>query len=157
MDDLALARAVHVLALIHWIGGVAMVTTSILPALRRNVDIAASLETFEAVERAFSQQAKVSVGLVGLSGAYMAHRLDAWSRFVDPTAWWMGAMILVWSVFAFVLYIAEPWFLRAWFDRLAASQPQRAFAVVGRAHWALLGATAIAAGGALLGVRGALG
>jgi uncharacterized membrane protein len=31
MNDLAIARAIHVLAVIVWIGGVAMVTTVILP------------------------------------------------------------------------------------------------------------------------------
>jgi uncharacterized membrane protein len=34
MDDFALARALHVLALVHWIGGVAMVTTIVLPRAR---------------------------------------------------------------------------------------------------------------------------
>ena len=35
MEDLALARALHVLAVVLWIGGVAMVTTVLLPAIRR--------------------------------------------------------------------------------------------------------------------------
>ena len=34
-DGLTLARAVHVLALIHWIGGVAAVTTIVLPLAQR--------------------------------------------------------------------------------------------------------------------------
>jgi hypothetical protein len=33
VDDLALARALHVLAVVIWIGGVAMVTTVILPSV----------------------------------------------------------------------------------------------------------------------------
>jgi uncharacterized membrane protein len=32
MDDLTLARALYVLALMHWIGGVSMVTLVLLPA-----------------------------------------------------------------------------------------------------------------------------
>ena len=35
MSDLAFARALHVLAVVFWIGGVAMVTTVLLPATRR--------------------------------------------------------------------------------------------------------------------------
>jgi hypothetical protein len=35
IDDFALVRAIHVLALVHWIGGVAMVTTIVLPHARR--------------------------------------------------------------------------------------------------------------------------
>lgn len=33
-DDIALVRALHVLALIHWIGGVAFVTLIVLPLAR---------------------------------------------------------------------------------------------------------------------------
>ena len=35
MDDLAIARALHVLAVVHWIGGVSMVTLVLLPAVAR--------------------------------------------------------------------------------------------------------------------------
>jgi uncharacterized membrane protein len=35
MDDVTLARAIHVLAVVLWIGGVALVTTVLLPAVRR--------------------------------------------------------------------------------------------------------------------------
>ena len=33
--DIAVARALHVLAIVVWIGGVSMATTVVLPALRR--------------------------------------------------------------------------------------------------------------------------
>ena len=35
MDQLAIARALHVLAVVLWIGGVGFVTTVLLPAVRR--------------------------------------------------------------------------------------------------------------------------
>ena len=35
MDGLALARALHVLGVVIWIGGVAMATTVAIPAVRR--------------------------------------------------------------------------------------------------------------------------
>ena len=35
MDDVVIARALHVLAVVIWIGGVSMVTTVALPAIRR--------------------------------------------------------------------------------------------------------------------------
>ena len=43
IDDFALARALHVLALVHWIGGVAMVTTIVLPRARALADARAAL------------------------------------------------------------------------------------------------------------------
>lgn len=35
MDDVVTARALHVLGVVIWIGGVSMVTTVALPAIRR--------------------------------------------------------------------------------------------------------------------------
>jgi uncharacterized membrane protein len=35
MDNLAITRSLHALAIIIWIGGVAMVTMVVLPAIRR--------------------------------------------------------------------------------------------------------------------------
>ena len=58
MDDIAIARAIHVLAIVIWIGGVAMVTTVVLPLIRRIGAPAARLALFEAVERRFIWQAR---------------------------------------------------------------------------------------------------
>ncbi len=54
MDDLTLARAVHVLAVIHWIGGVAFVTAVILPAFVVFEEPSRRLALFEAIEHRFS-------------------------------------------------------------------------------------------------------
>jgi len=95
VDDVALARALHVLAIVLWIGGVGLVTTVLLPALRRLPDPAQRLALLEAVESRFSAQAKLSVLLAGVSGLYMLVRMDAWSRFTSLPYWWMHAMVLV--------------------------------------------------------------
>ena len=39
MDDVTIARALHVLAVVLWIGGVGLVTTVLLPLLRRLPDL----------------------------------------------------------------------------------------------------------------------
>jgi uncharacterized membrane protein len=79
VDDLAVARAVHVLALVHWVGGVAAVTTIVLPRARALPDAAEALRMFEAFEQRFASQVRVSILVVGLSGLYMLMRLDAWA------------------------------------------------------------------------------
>ena len=71
IDDFTLARAVHVLALVHWIGGVAVVTTIVLPRARTLPDARAALAAFELFEGRFAAQARVSILLAGLSGFYM--------------------------------------------------------------------------------------
>lgn len=156
MDDVTLARALHVLAVVHWIGGVAMVTAVILPAVRHLSDPAQRLALFERVEGRFSGQAKVSVTLAGLSGFYMTWRLDAWDRFADPGFWWMHAMVLVWAVFTIVLFVAEPLVLHRWFHERAAERPDETFRLVQRFHWILATASAVTIGAAVLGAHGML-
>jgi len=112
MDSLAFARALHVLAVVIWIGGVAMVTTIILPALRRGELGNDRQRAFEAVERRFAWHARLMVLLAGASGLYMMMRLDLWSRFETLHYWWMHAMVGVWSLFALMLFIVEPFGLR---------------------------------------------
>jgi uncharacterized membrane protein len=154
MDLLALARALHVLAVVHWIGGVAMVTLVILPAVAARADPAQRLGLFEAVEGRFAAQARVSVTLAGLTGFYMTWALELWARYADPAFWWMHAMTAVWALFTLVLFVAEPLFLQDWFRRRAAVDPEGTFRLVARGHRALLGLSALAVGGTVYGVHG---
>ena len=156
MDDIVVARVLHILAVGHWIGGVALVTTGILPAVARLSDPPRRIEMFEAIEGNFSLQAKFSLTIAGLSGVYMTYRLDAWDRFSNPRFWWMPAMALMWAVFSFVLFVAEPAFLHAWFKSRARRDPAGTFAVVHRAHWVLLTLSVITIAGAALGAHGVL-
>ncbi|PJK30178.1 hypothetical protein [Minwuia thermotolerans] len=156
MDDLTIARAIHVLAVVHWIGGVFMVTAVILPAVRRFAEPSRRMELFEAVEGRFSAQAKISVALAGLSGFWMTWRLDAWHRFAEAGFWWMHAMFAVWLVFAVVLFVAEPLFLHDWFRRRARTAPEATMALVQRFHWTLLTVSLIATAAAVLGAHGTI-
>lgn len=156
MDILTLARAVHVLAIVHWIGGVAMVTLVILPGMMRTVPAAERLALFERIEGRFGAQARVSTVLAGISGFWMTWELDAWDRFVDPAGWWMTLMLLVWVLFTFVLFVAEPLFLHRWFHDRASRAPEATFALVLRFHRILLVVSALAVAGAVLGAHGAI-
>ena len=156
MDWIAFARALHVLGVVHWIGGVAMVTMVILPAVRRTADPHAMLPLFEAVEGRFARQARISVAIVGLSGLYMVQTLGLWDRFTDPAFWWLHAMVLLWAIFAFVLYIAEPLFLHARFRQRAQADPIGKVTFMLRAHRVLLTASLLTVGAAVLGAHGGL-
>jgi len=157
MDDLTVARAVHVLAVIHWIGGVAFVTAVILPAIAAFEEPSRRLALFEAIEHRFSAQVKVSVPVAGLSGAWMAWRLDAWSRFLEPAGWWLTAMALVWLLFVAILFVVEPLLLRGWFHRRVAADPTGTFRWLQRAHVILLLAGMAVAAAGVLGAHGLLG
>lgn len=154
MDDIAIARALHVLALVHWIGGVSMVTLVLLPSLMRSVPAADRLALFERIEGRFGKQARVTTIIAGVSGFYMTEKLDAWDRFADPSLWWMHAMVAVWAIFTFVLFVAEPLFLHRWFHERASREPEGTFRLVWRLHIVLLSLSLAAVAGAVLGSHG---
>jgi len=156
MDDLTIARALHVLAIVHWIGGVSMVTLVLLPGLMQSVPVARRLELFELIEGRFAFQARISTLIAGASGFWMTYRLAAWDRFLDPRFWWMPAMVLVWAVFTFVLFVAEPLFLHRWFHTRATRHPEETFRLVLRLHLVLLTLSLATVGAAVLGAHGAL-
>jgi uncharacterized membrane protein len=154
MDDLAIARALHVLAVVIWIGGVAMATTIVLPAVLRGDLGADPLGAFQAIERRFAWQARAAVIITGLTGLYMAARMDLWARFQSAQFWWMHAMVCLWLLFAFILFVAEPFVLHRHFDRLATRAPEAAVARLYRAHWVLLVLSLVTIFGAVAGSQG---
>jgi uncharacterized membrane protein len=156
MDDLTIARALHVLSIVHWIGGVSLVTLVLLPALIDSVPPAERLSQFERVEGRFGLQAKVSTALAALSGFWMTWRLDAWDRFLDLRFWWMHAMVAIWAIFTIVLFVAEPLFLHRWFHQRAMRDPEGSFRLVLRLHRVLLTLSLVTVGAAVLGAHGAL-
>ncbi len=157
MDDFGgfvLARALHVLGVVMWIGGVAFVTTVLLPALRQLDDPAGRLAAFERLEGRFALQARATTLLTGLSGFYMLHFLDAWSRYQQAQFWWIHLMTAVWLIFTLVLFVLEPLFLHRWFHELAQRDDIRAFRLVQRMHVVLLSLSLLAVAGAVAGAHG---
>lgn len=155
MDKLALARALHVAAVVLWIGGAAFVTTVLLPAIRR-MDRSDKLAFFDAIERRFAWQARASTLLAGASGFYMTAEFEMWDRFRSVGYWWMHGMVAVWAVFTLMLFAAEPLFLHRWLERRAAADPHGTFALVERLHRSLLAISLIVVFGAVAGAHGAV-
>jgi uncharacterized membrane protein len=156
MPDLAIARALHVLGVVFWIGGVAMVTTVLLPATRRLKTSRERIEFFNAVEHGFAMQARITTLLTGASGLYLVYRLGLWHRFALVEYWWMHAMVLVWAVFTLMLFVIEPLFLHRWFSRRATRDPDSTFALVVRMHRVLLALSLVTVAGAVAGSHGYL-
>ena len=155
MDIITLSRAAHVLAIVFWIGGVAFVTLVLLPALREEPPHL-RVEMFERLERRFGRQAKIAVLVAGASGFYMTHALGGWGRFLEPSFWWMHAMLIIWLAFTVVLFVLEPLVLHDWFHRQAAIDPEKTFGRIERLHRLLLSASLIAVAAAVLGAHGML-
>lgn len=154
VDDVALARAIHVLALVHWFGGVAAVTTIVLPRARQCPDAKDAVAAFEAFEQRFAAQARVSILLVGLSGVYMLIKMNAWDRFQYALFWWMHLMVVVWILFALMIYVLEPIAIHRRFHEFALRQKDRAFILAIRLHAIALVVSAIAIGAGVVGAHG---
>ena len=138
MIDFELAIVIHVLSVVVWIGGVAMVTTVILPVVRRFKSAPERLPCFDAIDRRFAWQARAMTVLAGASGFYMVHQLQLWPQFLDPTYWWLDAMVVIWLLFTVMLFIAEPLFWHHWLAVSAKREPERTFRLVQRLYWVLL-------------------
>lgn len=151
MDDLILARTIHVISVVVWIGGVYFVTFIVLPVIRSADD---PVTRFEAVENRFTSHAKIVVTLAGLSGFYMLYRLDGWERYLDAGYWWLHAMTFLWLIFTVVLFVAEPWFLHAWFIRRAATAPEQTLTLASRFHQIMTMLSLITIAAAIYGVHG---
>ena len=152
MDDFALARTLHILAVVMWIGGVAFVTTVVMPSIRSLHAPDDRLAAFHRFEGRFAWQARIWVLLAGASGFWMVWRADMWGRFADIHFWWMHAMVAVWAIFAVMLLVIEPLHLHR---RLADSTaPASDFARMVHLHRVLLALSIITIFGAVGGSHG---
>ncbi len=154
MQDITFARAIHVLAVVLWIGGVAMVTTVILPAIRKMKSPEEQVHSFEQIEGRFALQARITTLLTGLSGFYMLYKLDGWQRYLHYQFWWIHAMTLVWLIFTIMLFILEPFVLHKKFKTLAEKNPERTFRLMQIVHWGLLTLSLITIFAAVAGSHG---
>jgi uncharacterized membrane protein len=153
--DLVVARIIHVLAVVLWIGGVSFVTTVLFPTVRRSYPPEERLMAFLRFEGPFAWQARINVALAGLSGLYLTWRFDAWSRFQSPSFWWMDAMVLLWLAFAAMLFVIEPLGLHRRLEHaIAAGASSALFDRMERFHRIMLGLSLVTILGAVGGSHG---
>jgi uncharacterized membrane protein len=155
LDDIELARALHVLFVTHWIGGVAFITFVPLPMARANEDPGKGWALFEAIEERFSRQVRGSIPLAGATGLWMAWRLNLWAEFADPTFWWLDAMALLWALFMALVFVVEP-IAHARFAAAAARDPETVLRRLSHAHIVLLLVAIVTILGAVAGAHGGL-
>jgi uncharacterized membrane protein len=153
IDDIEIARALHVLFVVHWIGGVAFVTLVALPLARSKGEAKAGWAMFEAIESRFAAQVRWSIPLAGLTGFWMTSRLGLWGLFAAPSFWWLDAMVVVWTLFMLIVFVVEP-LAHKRLSALAARDPAAVLRRLFRAHIVLLTAGAVTILGAVAGAHG---
>ena len=154
MDEFALARVLHVLGVVLWIGGVAMVTTVLLPTIARTSPVSDGLTFFDRFRCKFAIQARYTTLLVGLSGFYMVYVLGAWHRFTEWHYWWMHAMVLTWLIFTIMLFVIEPFAQRRQQGAPDQTNTEKKLTKIQRIHWILLTLSLITVAGAVAGSHG---
>lgn len=156
LDGPTIARALHVAAVVHWIGGVWFVTLVLLPAVKRFAEPGRAVTLFEAVEHGFAFQARISTVLAGASGLWLAWDMEAFDRFLHLRFWWMHAMVALWAIFTMVLFVLEPLVLHRWFAERAAREPDGTMRIVLRLHRVLSTAALVTVVGAVIGAHGGM-
>lgn len=153
MEIYVFARILHFLSVVVWIGGVSMVTTVVIPLLRKEHPEKA-IELFSKFEKKFSLQARITIILVGLTGFYMLDYLHAWNRYLEIRFWWIHAMTLVWLIFTIMLFILEPIVFHRVFSQKTKENPVSFFNKIQVFHWVLLILSWITIIGAVAGSHG---
>ncbi len=65
MTEFAVAIVIHVLAMVLWVGGVGMVTTVVIPIVKRLPADANTVGMFEAIQKRFAWKAMFMVLIAG--------------------------------------------------------------------------------------------
>ncbi len=150
-DLFVLARTIHVVAIVFWIGGVAFITTVLLPTINKVVDKEQRVLLFEQLEHKFAWHAKLATLATGVSGYYMLDFLNAWQRYQELQYWWLHLMTFVWLIFSLVLFVLEPLFLHRWFIEQAKKDSNKSFKLLQKMHYILLSISILAVVGAVSG------
>jgi len=151
MIGLEIGRVLHLLGVVFWIGGLAFVTTIILPAIKKLKSAEEAIEFFEKVEHRFALQVKIASLITGLSGFYMISKLHAWERFLYLSYWWMWAMVIVWLIFTLLLFVIEPRVLKKRWMEKAKTDPEGVFKKMQKMHAHLLWISLLTIIGAVAG------
>ena len=133
-----IARVLHVLAIVVWIGGIGAVTTVMFTMMRRLDSSQQKVWMFDRIERSFRPQARIAWLVVGLTGLYMLASLGVWARFVEPHYWWMHTMVGLWLLFGLLLFAIEPLVVGPRIRRSLACKPQQTIVRMQGLHAGLL-------------------
>ena len=141
----SLLTAVHVIGVVVWIGGVAFVTMIVFPMIRRMEDSFEKVLFFQGMEHRFARIAKSSVAVVGLTGGWLLYITGEWRTLLSMVGIGPTLMILVWSLYLFVLLFEGRIFKMIFGDR-SQQDTGKIFSLLSRFHWVVLGLSLLTVG-----------
>ncbi len=148
MNEYTIARAIHIVSVIIWIGGVAMVALVLIPFFRKKTDGENPFALFNRIKRKFMAQARIVTLLAGGTGFYLINFQNGWSRYLSLDTWWTNTMTLVWALYSLMLYVVDPLIADKKMEELAAKNPTPeeylpVFGYIQRWHMLILGLSLI--------------
>ncbi len=145
--------ALHILSVVAWVGGMAFVTTVILPALAR-LPVAERIPAFLEIERRFGLQARIWVLIAGATGGALLARWHLAALAATSHGLWLDGMIAFWALFMVLLFVLEPLFLHRRLRDRGARDGEATRRLLLRGHIVLLAIAVLVVVGAVLGAQG---
>lgn len=133
-----LLAAVHVAAVVLWIGGVAFVTTVIFPRLLAAEDPLEQVVLFQGVEHRFAGLARYYLWITGITGALSLYATGSHRYLFKPETAGISLMIVVWVLYFLVLTF-EKRVMKALFDKPGKPGTEAIFRALNVFHWVILG------------------
>ena len=137
--------AIHVLGVVVWIGGVAFVTIIVFPMLLRMEGSLEKILLFQGIEHRFAKIAKISVAVVGITGAWMLQITGEWKTLFSAGGIGPTLMLIVWTFYLLVL-LFEARLFKVLFRGEAQQDTSRVFFSLSAFHWVVLGLSLLAIG-----------
>ncbi|MBF0517382.1 MAG: hypothetical protein HQK97_09755 [Nitrospirae bacterium] len=129
--------AIHVVAIVVWIGGVVFVTTVVFPVIMTMEDSMEKVIFFQGTERRFANIAKGSVVVAGVTGVTLLQLEHRWSVLFSWAGIGPTAMLIVWTMFVFLL-LFESAIFKILFGGSAQHDSKAIFRKLSAAHWVVM-------------------
>lgn len=142
---LPLLIAVHVIAVVLWIGGVAFMTMVVFPMIMRMENSLEKVLFFQGVEHRFAKIAKTSVVVVGVTGVLLLYMTGEWNIMFKASGIGPTLMAIVWLFYVLVLMF-EGRLFKAIFRGEAQQDTAKVFYRLSVFHWVILGLSLLAVG-----------
>ena len=147
--------AIHVLAVVIWIGGVAFVTMIIFPMITRTEGSLEKVLFFQGVEHRFAKIAKLCVLIVGLTGGWLLYVTGEWNLLFRSSGIGPSLMLIVWAFYVFVL-LGEAKLFNLIFRGEAQQDTTKVFFRISVFHWVVLGLSLLAVAVGVLAGHGGI-
>lgn len=142
---LPLLVAIHVLAVVIWIGGVAFVTIIVFPMITRMEDSFEKMIFFQGIEHRFAKVAKISVAVVGITGIWMLQLTEEWKTLFSAAGIGPTLMVILWTLYVLLLLFEDRLF-RVLFGGKAQQNTSKVFFRLSIFHWLVLGLSLLVIG-----------